>query len=157
LWILGKRREENVCKKCAKILACRAHGWPVKSINDLHLARCLLSCKRLHLVNFANRHTRGWMFTATAILSLAVWLFVAAAEIYAPLHARLHGGTIPDNDNCAVVAITHGNVEPVASAAPVIIPAIWVEITPRIEFSVFRPSTVLLPDSRGPPVFSFNS
>jgi hypothetical protein len=98
------------------------------------------------------------MFTATAILSLAAWLFVAAAEIYTPLHAWLHGGTIPDNDNCAVVAITHGNVEPVVCATPAVVPVIWVEIArPRIEFSVFRPSTALLPDSRGPPVSSFNS
>jgi hypothetical protein len=97
------------------------------------------------------------MFTATAILLLALWLFVAAAETYAPLHAWLHGGTIPDNDNCAVVAVTHGNVEPVVYATPEVIPVVWVEIAPRIEFSVFRPSTALLPDSRGPPVSSFNS
>jgi hypothetical protein len=97
------------------------------------------------------------MFTATAILSLALWLFVAAAEACAPLHAWLHGGTIPDNDNCAVVAVTHGNVELAVCAAPEVIPVIWVEIAPRVEFSVFHPSTALLPDSRGPPVSSFNS
>jgi hypothetical protein len=94
------------------------------------------------------------LFTATAILSLAVWLFLASAESYAPLHAWLHGGTIPDNDNCAVVAVTHGNVEPVVCAALAVIPVIWVEIAPRLEFSVFSPPTALLPDSRGPPVSS---
>lgn len=97
------------------------------------------------------------MFTATAILSLAVWLFVATAEVYAPLHAWLHGGTIPDNDNCAVVAVTHGDLNVVTCEAPAVIPVIWLEIVPRIESSVFHPSTALLPDSRGPPVSSLNS
>jgi hypothetical protein len=128
-----------------------------KSLDDLHLVRCLLSCKRLHLANSTNRRTRGWLFTTTAILSLAVWLFVAAAETCAPLHAWLHGGTIPDNDNCAVVAVGHGNVESVVCATPAVIPVIWVEIAPCIESSVFHPSTTLLPDSRGPPVSFFNS
>jgi hypothetical protein len=124
----------------------------------LHLARFLLICKRLHLANSTNRRPRGWIFTTTAILSLAVWLFLAAAESYAPLHAWLHGGTIPDNDNCAVVAVNHGNVETIVCSTPAVIPVIWVEIAPRLEFSVFSPSTALLPDSRGPPVSaSFNS
>jgi hypothetical protein len=130
---------------------------PEKSLDDLNLAHCLLLCNRLHLANSTNRRTRGWIFTTTAILSLAVWLFVAAAETCAPLHAWLHGGTIPDNDNCAVVAVTHGSVEPVVCAAPAVIPVVWVEIAPRIESSVFHPSMALLPDSRGPPVSSFNS
>jgi hypothetical protein len=82
---------------------------------------------------------------------------VAAAESYAPVHAWLHGGTIPDNDNCAVVAVTNGNVELVLCAVPAVIPVIWVEIAPRIEFCVLHPSTALLPDSRGPPVSFFNS
>jgi hypothetical protein len=82
---------------------------------------------------------------------------VAAAESYAPVHAWLHGGTIPDNDNCAVVTVAHGNVEPVVCTTLAVIPVIWVEIAPRIEFCVLHPFTALLPDSRGPPVSSFNS
>jgi len=98
------------------------------------------------------------MFAATAILSLAVWLFVAAAEIYTPLHAWLHGGTIPkDDDDCAIVAIAHGKVETSACAVPATVPMIWIETAPPHENSVFLSSTVFLPDGRGPPVFSFLS
>jgi len=89
---------------------------------------------------------------ATAILSLALWLFMAVAEAYSPLHAWLHGGAIPDDDDCALVAIAHGKVETVVVAAPVAVPATWIEIVPRLEFSTFRPAIAFLPDSRGPPV-----
>ena len=90
-------------------------------------------------------------------MSLAIWLFMVAAEVCTPLHAWLHGGTIPDNDNCAILTIAHGKVETVASAAPAVVPVIWIEIAPRIENSVFCPSMVFLPDGRGPPVSSFHS
>ena len=97
------------------------------------------------------------MFTATAVLSLTVWLFMTAAEICTPLHAWLHGGTIPDNDNCAIVAIAHAKIETAACTVPVAMPGTWIEVAPRIEISVFRPITAFLPDGRGPPISSFNS
>ena len=34
-----------------------------------------------------NRRTRGRIFLAAGVLSLAVWLFMATAEICTPLHA----------------------------------------------------------------------
>lgn len=93
------------------------------------------------------------MYAATAVLSLAIWLFLAAAELCTPLHAWLHGGAIPDNDDdCAIVAIAHGKVEAVTCAAPVAVAVTWIEVVPRLEFSVFHPAMVLLPDGRGPPV-----
>jgi hypothetical protein len=93
------------------------------------------------------------LHAATALLSLAVWLFMAAAEACPPLHAWLHGGTIPkDDDDCAVLAIAHGKVETVVCAAPAVVPVVWIEIVQRPEFSVFRPARVFLPDSRGPPL-----
>jgi hypothetical protein len=107
--------------------------------------------KSLHPMSPKNHRTRGRVFTATAVLSLAVWVFMATAEAYTPLHAWLHGGSIPDNDDCAVVAIAHGKVESVVAAAPAVVPVTWVEIAPRVEFSVFCPSTAFLPDGRGPP------
>jgi hypothetical protein len=51
-----------------------------------------------------------------------------------------------------LVAIAHGKVETVVVAAPVAVPATWIEIVPRLEFSTFRPAIAFLPDSRGPPV-----
>ena len=83
---------------------------------------------------------------------MALWLFMAAAEVCTPLHSWLHGGTIPDNDNCAIVAIAHGKMETVVCAAPAVLPVIGIEIAPRIENSIFCPAAVFLPDGRGPPV-----
>jgi hypothetical protein len=100
-----------------------------------------------------NRRTRLYLHRATGALSLAIWLFMAAAEIYPPLHAWLHGGTIPkDDDDCAIVAIAHGKIETVACDIPVLMPITWIEVTPRVEFLVFVPANKNLPPGRGPPV-----
>jgi hypothetical protein len=99
-----------------------------------------------------NRRTRERIFVVWAALSLAVWLFMAAAEIYSPLHAWLHGGTIPeDDDDCAIVAIAHGKIETTPCDIPVFVPITWVEITPRVEFSVIIPANTNLSFGRAPP------
>ncbi|MGA9453668.1 MAG: hypothetical protein WBW41_20260 [Verrucomicrobiia bacterium] len=100
-----------------------------------------------------SRRTRQRFYVATGILSLAIWLFLAAAEIHPPLHAWLHGGTIPDDDDdCAIVAIAHGNIDSVACDVPAVVPVTWIEIVPRIEFSVFHLAMAFLPDGRAPPI-----
>ncbi|MGH7952728.1 MAG: hypothetical protein ACREFE_12540, partial [Limisphaerales bacterium] len=67
-----------------------------------------------------NRRTRKHFFRATAIFSLALWMFMAVAENYEPLHAWLHGGAIPHDDNCAIVALTHGKVEATVCDVPIV-------------------------------------
>jgi hypothetical protein len=109
----------------------------------------------LQLVNPIKRRARERVFAATAVLSLAVWLFMAAAEVCTPLHAWLHGGTIPKNDDdCAIVIIAHGKIETAACDVPVPAPVTWIEVTPRIEFSIFSTAIAFLPNGRAPPVFS---
>jgi hypothetical protein len=99
-----------------------------------------------------NRRTREQIFVAWAVLSLAVWLFMAAAEIYSPLHAWLHGGTIPeDDDDCAIVAIAHGKIEAVTPDVAVPVPITWIEVTPRVEFSAVIPANTNLSFGRAPP------
>jgi hypothetical protein len=102
-----------------------------------------------------NRRTRERIFFAAGVLSLALWLFMATAEICTPLHAWLHGGTIPINDDdCAIVAIAHGKIETVACAIPVVVPVSWIEVPLRIEFSALSMAVELLPNGRAPPAFS---
>jgi len=102
-----------------------------------------------------NRRTRERIFLAAGILSLALWLFMATAEICTPLHAWLHGGTIPkDDDDCAIVAIAHGKIETAPCAVPVVLPVTWIEIARPIEFSAFVPADKILPLGRGPPAIS---
>ena len=77
---------------------------------------------------------------------------MAAAEIYSPLHAWLHGGTIPkDDDDCAIVAIVHGKIETVSTDIAIPVPITWIEVAPRIEFSVFIPANINLSFGRAPP------
>jgi hypothetical protein len=109
--------------------------------NDLRYRKCQF-----------NRRTRERIFLAAGVLSLALWLFMATAEICTPLHAWLHGGTIPkDDDDCAIVAIAHGKIEAAPCAAPAVLPVTWIEIAERTEFSDFIPADKNLPLGRGPP------
>ncbi|MGO8838262.1 MAG: hypothetical protein ACLQAH_10570 [Limisphaerales bacterium] len=101
---------------------------------------------------------RQRFYAATAMLSLAVWLFMAAAEVWTPLHAWLHGGSIPDNDDdCAIVAIAHGKIATTPCDIPVVAPATFVDTTPRIEISDFCPAIENLPPGRAPPSFCIAS
>jgi hypothetical protein len=101
--------------------------------------------------NKINRRTRQRLYMAAGVLSLSLWLFMAVAENYTPLHAWLHGGTIPDDDDCAIVAIAHGKIETVTPDAPVVVAITSIEVTPKIEFSVFSTAIAFLPNGRGPP------
>ena len=77
---------------------------------------------------------------------------MAAAEIHPPLHAWLHGGTIPkDDDDCAIVLIHHGKVDKSVAVVEVsVAPAVVVGdvLTPD---PVFAAVDYLLLPNRGPP------
>jgi len=121
----------------------------------LHPARVLLKANGLQLVNPIKRRSRERFLVATAVLSLGLWLFMAAAELCTPLHAWLHGGTIPqDDDDCAIVCIAHGKIETAPAAVPPAAPVAWIEAAARIEFSVVSTANTLLPNGRAPPIFS---
>ena len=99
-----------------------------------------------------NRRTLRRLFAAAAVLSLVLWLFMLVAETWTPLHAWLHGGTIPDNDDCAVAAIAHGKVDSASFDIPVPASIVWVEVTTRTEITAFHPFISILPSDRAPPV-----
>jgi hypothetical protein len=107
----------------------------------------------LQLVNLTSHPWRLRWHAVTAGLSLALWLFMAAAEASPALHAWMHGGSVPDNDDCAVVAVAHGKVETAVAEIPVVTTVTAIEIVLRPEFFVFHPASLILPDGRGPPVF----
>lgn len=98
-----------------------------------------------------NRRARVYVHCATGVLSLFVWLFMATAEICPPLHEWLHSGAIPDDDDCAVVAIAIGHVHTGVCEVPPPAPVPLVEITFRAEVTVFVPSEKVLPNGRAPP------
>ena len=98
-----------------------------------------------------NRRTRRRLCAATAVLSLVLWQFMLVAESWTPLHAWLHGGSIPDNDDCTVVVIAHGKIDLVDCVVPVPVPTIWVGLTPQIIVSEFCPVIAFLPLGRAPP------
>ena len=80
---------------------------------------------------------------------------MGVAGVCLPLHAWLHSGAIPVNDDdCALVAIAHGKVETVAACVAIATPAVWIETSPRIKFSVLSTAIAFLPNGRAPPVFA---
>lgn len=98
-----------------------------------------------------NRRTRQYLHRATGVLALFVWLFMATAEICPPLHAWLHGGTIPDDDDCPVVAVALGHVHVEVCDVQPVIPVPIIEVTPRAKVTVFVPTEKTLPNERAPP------
>ena len=100
-----------------------------------------------------SRRTRGWIFRVTGAVALFVWMFLWTAEICPPLHAWLHGGSIPDDDDCPVVAVATGHVHVAVTEVQAPAPVNVIEITPRVEVTVFVPTEKVLPNERAPPLF----
>ena len=98
-----------------------------------------------------SRRTRRRLCAATAVLSLAGWLFLAVAGAYTPLHAWLDGGTIADDDDCAIVAIAQGRIATTPCVIPLFAPVLGIEVAPRLEFSVFSKTIENLLSGRAPP------
>jgi hypothetical protein len=99
-----------------------------------------------------SRRTRGYVHRVAGAVALFVFLFMWTAEISPPLHAWLHGGSIPDDDDCPVVAIATGHVHMAIVEVRAPAPVNVIEITPRVEITVFVPSEKLLPSERAPPL-----
>jgi hypothetical protein len=99
---------------------------------------------------FISRSIRRRIYLATGLLALALWLFMAAAEACPALHAWLHGGAIPDDDDCAIVAVQHGKVD---IGAVVVTPVVIIGIAISLVIVFVSPSVIFLPqpDGRGPP------
>ena len=94
------------------------------------------------------------VYLAAGVLSLAMWLLLAAAEVCTPLHAWLHGGSIPDDDDCAIVAVTHGKVDLSPAVVPVVAPTTFVEAPPVVTCFICSATCELLPLGRAPPASS---
>jgi hypothetical protein len=99
-----------------------------------------------------SRSRRGFIFRVTGAVALFVFLFMWTAEICPPMHEWLHGGSIPDDDDCPVVAIATGHVHVVVAQVQAPAPVNVIEITPCVEVTVFVPSLKILPNGRAPPL-----
>jgi len=99
--------------------------------------------------NMSRRKGR-FLYRSAAVLSLVLWLALAAAEAWGPFHAWLHGGSIPDTDNCPVAALQQGKLVTSAAAAVVVL---FLASVVAFRFVVFPPfvASLPLPDVRGPP------
>jgi hypothetical protein len=98
-----------------------------------------------------SRPTRRRVHAAVAGFSLGLWLFLLVAETWSPLHAWLHGGSIPDNDSCAIVALAHGTVDCGAPGDFVTLPVAVNDFIPGLESLHFHSAIAFLPAGRAPP------
>ena len=98
-----------------------------------------------------SRKTRSYLHRATGLVALFAWLFMSTAEFCTPLHEWLHGGAIPDDDDCPVMAIAQGHVDSTVIEILPVMPVLLEEITPRVEVITFVSSDKILPNDRAPP------
>lgn len=98
------------------------------------------------------RRARRNLLALTGVLCLAIWLFMAAAEVYTPLHAWLHGGTIPDDDDddCPIAMMHQGKVDNAVVTIFVVVVVGVVISTQAVFDSGYIPS-LPLPSVRGAP------
>lgn len=110
---------------------------------------------QLNLTWPKTRRARRWMLAVVTLGLLGLWLLLTAAEAHEPLHRWLHGGTIPKDDDCAVMLLATGKVD-VAQVALAVLPVLVAAVA-LIEFVVLPLVPKLpLPPSRAPPRFSFS-
>ncbi len=97
-----------------------------------------------------SRRNRQFLYRFAAVLSLALWLALAAAEAWEPFHAWLHSGAIPAADNCPVAALQQGKL---AASAMVVLAAVLLASVAAARFVAFpsRFAPPSPPDARGPP------
>ena len=98
-----------------------------------------------------SRRKGQFLYRSAAVLSLVLLLVLATAEAWEPFHAWLHGGSIPDADNCPVAALQQGKLVTSAAAAVVVLFLASVVVL-RVTFFLPFVASVPLPDVRGPPV-----
>jgi len=89
--------------------------------------------------------------------ALAAWLagmilLLDAMAACPALHELIHKDADEADHHCAVTVFAQGKVDSVTCEVPAVVPATWIEIVPRIEFSVFCTAMAFLPDGRAPPV-----
>ena len=89
---------------------------------------------------------------AFGILSVLLVLLLNLLAASPSLHEIFHADANHDDHQCAVTLFAHGQVD---SATVDVLPAAVVasvQLSPRIEFSVFAPAIENLPAGRAPPV-----
>ncbi len=107
----------------------------------------------LKFAQFKNLHRQ--LLAVTALALLGCLMLLLAAEGYEPLHRWLHGGTISDDDDCAVVLLATGKVD-VSATAQAVIPVIVVVAALVQTFISPLIAKLPLPHGRGPPFHSFS-
>lgn len=99
-----------------------------------------------------SRRARRRLQCVVGALALFTWLFMATAEICPSLHAWLHGGTIPDDDDCPIMAMATSHVDPGVCTIEPVLPVAFIGITPPPKIIAFVPSERILPNERAPPL-----
>jgi hypothetical protein len=120
--------------------------------NNANLALTYPCCRGIMYSNF--RTMSKWNQRrpmAAALFLVAVWLLLLAAEASQPFHIWLHGGKIPNNDDCGVALVHHGQVDTSATAVTASLPPAVMIVCVPTPSRIFPSVGSLLPSSRAPP------
>jgi hypothetical protein len=85
------------------------------------------------------------------ILSVLLVLLLDLLAAAPALHERFHADAPQTAHQCAVTLFAHGQVDVAAVDVAVAVVAGSVQLSPRLEFSVFSPAIGNLPPGRAPP------
>ena len=82
---------------------------------------------------------------------------MTVAEAWTPFHAWLHGGAIPENDECTLVLLSHGKIDTACGDVPIAVQPNSFEAAPSAEISFCCPVVGNLSLDRGPPTSLLHS
>ena len=88
---------------------------------------------------------------AFGLLSVGLVLLLNLLEASPALHAVFHADAARAGHECAVTLFAHGQVDSAAMDVSPVAPVTSVQLSPRLEFSVFAPAIAGLPAGRAPP------
>jgi hypothetical protein len=97
-----------------------------------------------------------WSKPLTGGLLVALVLLLNAMAACPELHELIHKDADSTEHHCAVTMFAHGQVDTATVEVSAVTPAVSVEITPQISFSVFSTGIENLPPGRAPPAILFS-
>ena len=120
-------------------------GLKIRSCNctfDLYIANSL---------QYVKYHFGKLQKPCVAVLLVGLILLLNAMAACPALHEMIHKDADKADHQCAVTMFAHGKVDSATCEVPAVLPIVWIETTPQIEFSFFSSAIQNLPQDRAPP------
>jgi hypothetical protein len=122
-----------------------------RAINKYNTCRRHVICYIASDLRYASSKLNRFYNPALAVLLIGLVLLLNAMAASPALHELIHKDAEGPTHSCAATLFAHGHVESAVCDLPVVLPAIFVETTPQLAFSIFSTVIENLPLGRAPP------